>query len=93
MFIGKQFKGTSKNIERYGVPRIFFRNIVEKLKSDFPDYKTIIENDSRLKIKFQSKSFSLQTDFIYMNNHIQICLTFDSMNESNTISYYKLVQY
>jgi hypothetical protein len=79
LFLSAKLFGGVKNIETYGPPRIFLNKIIRAFSEDFPSHKLIIENQGRIKIKFQSQSYSLTTDFIYQNTSIQVSLTFDSM--------------
>lgn len=85
LFILGNFFAGGKNIKMYGSPRIFLMGLLNRLKSDLPRNKIIFENSGRIKMEFLAGTHRYRTDFIYFNNHIQVCITFDSMFGSHLV--------
>jgi|JI6StandDraft_1071083.scaffolds.fasta_scaffold171714_1 hypothetical protein len=72
-------KGVVDNTNNFGPPSFFLNDLIQKLKADFPEHHVLVESQTRYKIKLQSKSFSLQLDFIYQRTNIQVCITLDAV--------------
>jgi hypothetical protein len=61
-----------QRIKKHGRANVFLFRVMTKLKSDYPIYETVIENDGRIKCRFNSPGYSFTVDFIYMRNKIQL---------------------
>lgn len=72
-------KGVMDNLNNYSPPSVFLNDLLLKLKTEFPKHIVIVESQTRYKVKFLSERFSLQLDFTYQRNNIQVCLTLDAI--------------
>ncbi len=73
----RKLVGISNIIKKYGPIKLYLRTIIQEIYDDYPLTNVLIENDGRLKLKSQSVQNIIETDFIYMKDHLQVCLTFD----------------